>query len=269
MPEARLQTCVYHILRYTPNLIRDEWINIGVLLHSPERKQFRLRVLSEEEEVARLRRLHPEADLAIVNALQTEIEKRIAEHRDDIAGYLSKLDETLSNVLQLSPQKGLLTEDLDADFDRLYRDHITPPRARLRAGLETGMRSALRTRMNDVFRSAGVLNRFERGFRVDEFTYRGDPMKLDYAYRRNGIRGFVHALALARDPGQAKVLAYTAGCIRARLGSTEFTAVTESEPRPDNERHQFVAGLLSEQQIQVVPLARLEEYANRLRPNLH
>src|SRR2546422_7745431 len=30
------QPCAYHILRYTPNLVRDEWVNIGVLLRSEE-----------------------------------------------------------------------------------------------------------------------------------------------------------------------------------------------------------------------------------------
>jgi hypothetical protein len=24
--------CTYHVLRYTPNLVRDEWVNIGILL---------------------------------------------------------------------------------------------------------------------------------------------------------------------------------------------------------------------------------------------
>jgi len=269
MPEARFQTCVYHILRYTPNLIRDEWVNVGVLLHLPDQRQVRLRLVGDDDEFARLRRLHPEADLAVVRALQAELDARLAEHSDDIAGYIAKLDETLSNVLQLSPRKAVLTQDFDSEFDRLYRDHVAPPRVRARAGLESGTRSALRTRINDVFRSAGVLGKIERNFAVDEFTYRGDPMRLDYAYRRNGARGFVHALALARDPAQAKALAFTAERIRSKLGSTEFAAVTETEPRPDNERHQFVVGLLSGQEIQVVPLARLVEYANRLRPDLH
>ena len=32
MPEETMQSCAYHIVRYHPNLIRDEWVNIGVLL---------------------------------------------------------------------------------------------------------------------------------------------------------------------------------------------------------------------------------------------
>ena len=32
MPEETRNTLRYRLLRYTPNLIRDEWVNIGVLL---------------------------------------------------------------------------------------------------------------------------------------------------------------------------------------------------------------------------------------------
>jgi hypothetical protein len=70
----------------------------------------------------------------------------------------------------------------------------------------------------------------ERAVRVQEFTQPGDPLRLDYAYRANGTRGYLHAVALARDPAQAKVLAYTAECIRARQPNSEFVAITEVAP---------------------------------------
>ncbi|HXP79246.1 MAG TPA: DUF3037 domain-containing protein [Verrucomicrobiae bacterium] len=35
MPEETLRPCAYHVVRYQPNLIRDEWVNIGVLLFIP------------------------------------------------------------------------------------------------------------------------------------------------------------------------------------------------------------------------------------------
>jgi hypothetical protein len=92
-------------------------------------------------------------------------------------------------------------------------------------------------------------------------------LRLDYAYRVNGTRGYVHALSLSRGPAHAKVLAYTAECIRAKQASNEFVAITEREPRRESERDQFVARLLAAQ-IEVVPLARIERFAERLRPRL-
>jgi len=265
MPDYN-QTCTYHLLRYVPNLIRDEWINVGLVMLDSAAARPRVRVLADDDELARVRRVHPEADLGVLRALGPALEAQIAANGDDPQTRLAKLDQTLSNLVQFSPRHAVLTDDADAEFDRLYRDHVEPPRGRARA--EAASRTAIRTRITDVFRRAGVLDRLERHLRVDEFTYKGDPMRLDYAYRRNGTRGFVHALPLDRDPAQAKALAFTAGQIRRRIERSEFAAVTETAPRAGDARHEFVSGLLAGQGIQVVPLPALTDFVNRLRPEL-
>jgi hypothetical protein len=99
---------------------------------------------------------------------------------------------------------------------------------------------------------------------VEEFTQAGDPMRLDYGYR-NGVRGFLHAVAVGRDASHAKVLAYTAERIRARVAVCEFTAITEAEPLRENPRHQFIAKLLAERDISIVPLNRIDKFAEELR----
>ena len=123
-----------------------------------------------------------------------------------------------------SPQKGLLAEDLDAELDRLYRDQVEPPRYGRRFE-ELSTRSAIRTRANQVFRSRASGRAWSAACASRSSPIAGDPMRIDYAYRRNGTRGFVQALPLGRDPGQAKVLAFTADAIRAKLAKTEFLAV--------------------------------------------
>ncbi len=268
MPDEQLHAYAYRILRYTPNLVRDEWVNIGVVIHDPTGKEFRVRLVEELSEFARIRRLHPSADEHLLRALQAGLEAQLAAHQDGLSGYIAQLDQTLSNVLQLSPQRGVLAEDLDAEVDRLYRDHVEPPRYRGAAAEAANTPTGIRTRITQVFRSAGILPRMDRRFPVDAFTYPGDPLRLDYSYRRDGTRGFVQALALARDPAQAKVLAYTAERIRAKLEKTEFAAVTETRPLPDNERHQFVVRLLGDQGIELVPVAGLEGFASRLKPTI-
>ena len=40
---VRERTFVHRILRYVPNLLRDEWVNIGVLLYDPDTGERRLR----------------------------------------------------------------------------------------------------------------------------------------------------------------------------------------------------------------------------------
>jgi hypothetical protein len=267
------------VVRYLPNLVRDEWVNIGILLFDPANGRILRRMIEEPGEFARVRRLHPGADEDLLRRLPEEFDAQFAAGAGAgpdpglpgngwAAANLGRLEQTLSNAVQLSAQKGLLAADLDAELDRLYRDHVEPPRySRVFEDLAT--RNAIRTRANQVFRSTGIWPRLERRIHVAEFTFAGDPLRVDYAYRRNGTRGFVQALPLGRDPAQAKVLAFTADAIRAKIPKSEFIAVTEVEPRPqDNPRHRFVTGLLEERQIPVVPLARLADWAFQLRPAL-
>jgi Protein of unknown function (DUF3037) len=268
MPDATLRSCAYHVVRYTPNLVRDEWINIGIVLFDPASGRVLRRLMEEPGEFARVRRLHPAADENLLRRLPDELDTQFARANGQALDQLQRLSQILSNAVQLGPQKGLLAEDLDAELDRLYHDHVEPPRYDRRSE-DLSTRNAIRTRANQVFRSAGIWPRLERRIRIEEFTYAGDPLRMDYAYRCNGTRGFVQALPLGRDPGQAKVLAFTAEAIRAKLAMTEFLAVSEVEPRPlENARHRFVTGLLEERQIPIVPLARLAEWAQRMRPTL-
>jgi hypothetical protein len=272
MPEAKLPDpnripCAYRVVRYIPNLLRDEWVNIGVVLFDPASGQV-LRRLLEETDFDRLRQRYPQADGNLLRRLPEEFEVQFAGANGRSLEQLARLSQTLSNAVQLGPQTGLLAEDLDAELDRLYHDQVEPRHGGRRSE-ELSTRNAIRTRVNQVFRSAGIWARIERRVRVEEFTYAGDPMRLDYAYRRNSTQGFVQTLPLGRDPGQAKVLAFTADAIRAKLAKTEFIAVSELEPRPqENARHRFVTGLLEEHEIPVLPLTRLDEWAQRMRPSL-
>src|ERR1700694_3610050 len=74
-PERAL---AYHILRYVPNLLRDEWVNIGVLVFNPETGERRLRLIEDQGEYNRVRRLHPWADEALLRALRAHLENRLA-----------------------------------------------------------------------------------------------------------------------------------------------------------------------------------------------
>src|SRR5512137_1614220 len=68
--------CAYRILRYTPNLVRDEWVNIGILLFDPGTGERRLRLIEEQDEYNRVRRLHPQADETLLRALRDDLEDR-------------------------------------------------------------------------------------------------------------------------------------------------------------------------------------------------
>jgi len=178
------KSCAYRILRYTPNLVRDEWVNIGVLLFDPQTGERRLRMIEEEDEFRRLRRLHPAADELLLRAIRDDLEDRFQSasvnggkgHAGDWRQLLAKWDETLSNALQLAPQKGVFVSDLDAELERLYGDHVARQRSASRVGAP-GSRAVVRSYCSQVFRQARLWERLEKSVRAEQFTFPGDPMR--------------------------------------------------------------------------------------------
>jgi hypothetical protein len=268
------RACAYRILRYTPNLVRDEWVNIGVLLFEPKSGERRLRLIEEQDEFHRVRRLHPQADETLLRALRDDLEDRFQSASangwnggsGDWQQLLGKWDDTLSNALQLAPQKGVFAADLDAELERLYADHVAPQRAPSRVGAP-GSRAQMRSYCAQVFRQARLWDRIEKSVRASEFTFPGDPMRLDYSYRRNGTRGFVQNLSVTRAPADAKLYAYTAERITAKASlKTEYVAVTDVALNAGNDRHRFVRDTLRDAGIEPIAMEGFAVWVAKLKP---
>jgi Protein of unknown function (DUF3037) len=268
------RACIYRILRYTPNLVRDEWVNIGVLVFDPASGERRMRLIEDQEEYTRIRRLHPQADEFLLRALRDDLENRFQQSAEANGGtngwqqLLAKWDDTLSNALQLAPQKGTMASDLDAELERLYADHVALQRGPSRVGAP-GSRAAVRSYCSQVFKQARLWERLEKSVRAGDYTFPGDPMRLDYSYRRNGTRGFVQTLSVSRAPADAKLLAYTAERITAKARwKTEFAAVTDVELQDSNERHRFVRDTLRDVGVEPIPLEGFAVWVAKLKPML-
>lgn len=270
------RACAYRILRYTPNLVRDEWVNIGVLVFDPQSGERRLRLIEEQEEYTRVRRLHPAADESLLRALRGDLEDRFDAARgvnghglnqgNVLQELLRKWDETLSNALQLAPQKGVVASDLDVELERLYADHVAVPRKAMPVGAP-GSRAQMRSYCSQVFRQAHVWDKIQKSVRAGEFTFPGDPMRIDYSYRRNGTQGFLHALSVSRTPGDAKGIAYTAEHIAAKASlKTEFAAITDIDLGEQNDRNRFVDRTLREAGVEPIPLSHLAVWVAKLKP---
>jgi hypothetical protein len=265
-------SCSYHILRYTPNLVRDEWVNIGVLVFDSRSGKRRLRLIEEQEEYTRVRRLHPEADEFLLRRLRDELEDRFESvvgsngHGRELQELIAKWDNTLSNAVQLAPPKGILSGDLDAELERLYKDHVALARVPGRVGAP-GSRAQMRSYCSQVFRHAHLWDRIRKSVRAGEFTFPGDPMRIDYSYRRNGTLGFIHALSVSRAPGDAKGIAYTAERIAAKASlKTEFAAITDIDLKEQNDRNRFVDRTLRDAGVEPIPLSHFAVWVAKLKP---
>ena len=279
-PKLPTSVFAYQVLRYSPNLVRDEWVNIGVLLFDTRSGELRLRLVEGEEEFSRIRRLHPQADEQAIRQLRDHLEDRFATFLRDsrqetgpaiapgtaLQAVVEKWNATLSNTIQLAPQKGVYADDLDLELDRLYREQVAPQRPESRVGAP-GSRSAMRQYCSQVWRQARLWERIEKSVRVQEFTFPGDPMRLDYGYKHNGTRGFVQLLSVTRSPKDCKEFAYTADRIARRAPfASEFVAVTDVALQEHNERHRFVSSTLRDANIEAIPMEGFAVWVAKLKP---
>ncbi len=113
----------YAIIRVVPRVERDEFINAGVIVHSPTLNFLEARVELDE---ARVKALWPEADVEELKA-HLEVFPRIARG-DKAAGPIAQLPRgqrfhwlvaPRSTVLQVSPVHAGLCETADGMVERL------------------------------------------------------------------------------------------------------------------------------------------------------
>ena len=76
-PEANRKHCRFYVVRYVPDIVRAEFINVGVFLYSPEQKYLECMFTSDSR---RLKRFHPQADLEMFRSLQESFEEQIQDN---------------------------------------------------------------------------------------------------------------------------------------------------------------------------------------------
>ncbi len=120
----------YAVIRVVPRVERGECVNVGVILFAPELEYLDARI---ELDAARVRALAPEADLPLI---ERHLRTFLAISAGDPAGgpmaelppseRFHWLTAPRSTVVQPGPVHTGLTEDPDAEADRLLRLLVLP-----------------------------------------------------------------------------------------------------------------------------------------------
>lgn len=266
MAEAgKLKPCALYVVRYVPDLVRDEALNIGLFLHSPEQEYLDC-IFTDD--LRRVRRFHPKADLELLGSLQEHFEQEIKEHEADLEAYLHYMQETYSNILQLTPPRTCLLRDPQAEIQDLFARYVSSSRA---APLVPDTRMRIKQRLTAALESAGVLaiKRFRKLVPAEQLTReKGDPFCFDYGYKPNGHVKLIHALSVTRDQELGESLAFKMGKIR-NFEPVELTAVYfEDRDASVDERAEYTKRVLQEAQIHLQPLWGVADYAQSVRREL-
>lgn len=250
--------CRFALLRYTPDVVKGEFLNLGVALLDGDGGFLGSR-MSGEAEMRRLRVFHPEADMDLLAKTGTAWSAGAMPWTE-----LESWRETLSDSLTVSDPKGVVTEDWRQEMDALYRRYVAaPPREKAEHGANP--RGELRQRLHDRLLLAGLLDRLQP-FPVDRFTVPGDSFKIDYAYvpATNGRRKYLHAVTLGRSMPQASRLALVFERIQKVSTGDQLTALYDDvrdESTP-------IRGLLESSGIKVRPYAEMDSLVKEIRRDL-
>jgi hypothetical protein len=276
--------CEFFLIRYVPDAVKNEFVNIGVLLREAAGAGVpNAPVLRFTRDWARVRCVDPEADTAMLEALESELRTRLLEGEQAGAKpVLGMIEDSFSNLLQVTEPKGCLAESMAAEIESLMRVYVESrkresPRQRSgRAKILAGMRSG--------FEKAGVWELMRKRIAASAYTRAGDPLRIDCGYRPNGVIRMFHAVSLEGETELAKVLAFSmaglrAGVARVEGATLELTAVVEplrevagadaasgEADADDLARYRFAVEAMEAQAIRVMTtgdMARMAETARR------
>ncbi len=268
MPE--LKQCEFFLLRYVPDAVKDEFVNIGVVLTSPEgTTDFRM-----TRDWSRVRCVDPAADLEMLQALEADLRERLTAGHEATAAVLKRLNDSLSNIVQISDTKACLAVNAQLEIEALAKMYLqSSPRDK--SARETGARLRIFNGMRSAFEEAGVWDdaRMWKKVPVGELAANGDPLRIDCGYRPNGVVRLFHAVSLESDINAAKVLAYSypalrEGILRKENAHAELTAVIEDRLDQSDEQIRFAMRTLETNSISIAHLAQMPQLAERARTEL-
>lgn len=273
-----LLQCEFFLVRYVPDPVRNEFVNIGVMLREAARPE--ATAVRFTKDWARVRCVDPDADIAMLEALETEIRRRMPETGSETKPLIGTMEESFSHLIQMTQAKACLAETLAAEMDQLMQLYVEPRRHKARPALSG--RPAIARSMRMHFEHAGVWDLMRRRIAASAYTRPGDPLKIDCGYRPNGMVRMFHAVSLGTDVELAKVLAFSAPSLRAgvaRVENAELELTAIVEPLRDAngavagdhdqiEQYRFGVETMEAQQIRVLTVNDLERVAETAKREL-
>lgn len=270
----RLQ-CDFSLIRYVPDPVKNEFVNIGVLLrpHAGERPAAAVRFTRDW---TRVRCADPDADIEMLEAMEAEMRRRLPETGPDTKPLLAVIDDSFSHLLQVTEPKACLAENLAAQMDELMRLYVEPRRQKARQALRG--RQAIVRHMRAAFEHAQVWDLLNKRIAAARYTRSGDSLKIDCGYRPNGVVKLFHGVSLEGDVELAKVLAFSAPALRAGVARVEkaeleLTAIVEplrengevNRSEEEADQYRFAVETMEAQQIRVLTVSDLERVADTAR----
>jgi hypothetical protein len=275
---ADLKHCDFFLLRYVPDVVKGEPVNIGVVLLEDGEEGFT--DVRFTRDWRRVRCADPDVDIELLESYESELRRLLQSRLPEVINYrgpmsrrewlLVQMEESCSGTLDVTPMSAVLTESPSAELGILAQAYLASA-ARGRR-VQPGRRIVYNA-MRSAFEAVGVWQFMRQDIRVARYTRPGDPLKIDCGYQPNGVVHLYHALSLATNVDSAKVLAFSFsemvdGFMREERAMCDLTVITEDGLDLENEQIAFAHAALEASEIAVARVAEMPLIAERARVEL-
>jgi hypothetical protein len=261
----------YFLLRYVPNAVRDTSVEIGLVMIGEEDRGSVFADVRFTRDWSTVLCLDPQADIETLQAMEGEIRRRVEEVRN-CEQVMRSLNDSFSNLIQVSGSKGCLTDDPEREIETMARLYFERERPAVKR-LVTGRQRILAT-MYEEWGRQGIA-KLVQSVAVAKYTKPGDPFKFDFGYRLGaGELKLFQAVSLRANVNAAVTLAARYPKIADGMRRSDerlepaLTAVVDDGLEQGENEIGFALGMMRENGIVVRPVAEMAQIADEARVEL-
>jgi len=287
----------YSVLKFVPDAVRDEAVNLGLVMAAQDESWFRADFLRT---FAKVRALGGQAAVAYARALVRDLEAEVP--MDGAQSRLFPPPDRLDAILSETPGRrhggrvrateplAAVTDDPDELFEDLFKQLVGRPVRRAAAPAQVAQGAeALRTakappqvartrdELKKVFKERAIGEWELQPARLSEEGVEGTvPHRVDFGLYNGQLRSVVHTVSFAVEPlyvgYQRAVLAETALDLRSLGRAVDFTMLFVPASREDDTLTHLESATLrfmKNQSIAAVPAPEIDQLADLVRGVAH
>ncbi len=263
--------CEFFLLRYVPDAVKGEFINLGVVLVQSNGSGPLFADVRFTSDWERIRSFDPYADVEMLKSLEADVRRRLRISPQQWTDLRGQIERSFANAVQLAEPQGCLSDSPAQALDEVAHTYLES-RPRVPEAARPGARRAVLASIKDAFVQAGVWQLMVHNIAVRDYVSISDPLKIDCGYENGRVRMF-HALALEESAASAKSLAFSFPELRAALQSrrnkpAELTAICSAAEAEDADHFSMAGDILRKSEIRLATTADLAMLAAEARKDL-
>lgn len=196
----KLYQAKYTVVRFIPDLVKDEPINIGLVLQSTAEKYFKSKFSNKK--IDKIQKINEDIKINLVKEIIKELENNfnndnwMLRNRDcnEFQDYsvLQKLNYFYANQIQFTEPRGLITENIDMEFDKLFSELIyKESNSLLSRGIES---RTMKKKFRSEFMNRGLLQNQLVVENYEQLGGFGEKLTFDFSYL-NGKRNLINNIS--------------------------------------------------------------------------